>query len=129
MLTDTLRLLSQLPLDAQYAATEVFDFLAPRPISEETRESLALAAGLRHIVEESAIHEAFARVAAIGDKLSFVRLLGFADAYSRRFIASKLARSEDFNRSLALACGIRSISNSRRCSNIWNVAISYAEKR
>lgn len=129
MLTDTLRLLSQLPALEQSIAQDVYDDLDQVTCSHESRESLALSAGLRHMVEHDGIRDTFSRVAATGDKLSFVRLLGFADAYSRSWIAPFLASNEDFNRSLAWACGIRSLSNSRRCSNIWNVAISYAEKR
>lgn len=128
MLTDIRKLCDQLPLDAQAVALAVFDCDTPRAISEENRSSLALAAGLRHVVESGGVHEMILRALAIGHRPSFVRLLGFCDAYSRRIVASMLASHEECNRALGIACGIRSLSNSRRCSNIWGVAISYAER-
>lgn len=127
MLQDTKRLAAQLPRLARAIAEDVYDDLDQVTCSNETRSALALAAGLRHVAEHGEFMDMLALARETHERASLVQLLGFADAYVRRLVASWLSQNPYLVASLANAIGIRSPLNSRRINGIFRHAIAYAQ--
>lgn len=125
MLNDTKRLANQLPRLARAIAQDVYDDLDQVTCSNETRSALALAAGLREVVESGDIPDMM--FLAYPDEASTVQLLGFADARCRKLIGGWLYKNPERTAALANAIGIRSISHSRRINGIFRHAIAYAQ--
>lgn len=126
MLKDTQRLANQLPSIARAIAEDVYDDLSQVTCSNETRSALALAAGLREVVE-SGPETITAFLAQNADMVSLCHLIGFADARCRKVFGSALGGNPTITCMLAHGLHIRSISHSRRINGIFRAAIKYAE--
>lgn len=126
MTADIQHLYDILPRSAQIVANHVYHSVSTGQItSNETRSALALSAGLREVVEsyqtDNLIHT------GIRYPKEFTRLLGFADAHSRKAIAARLNANPMPAQYIAVGIGSNRLSHSRRINGIFRQAIQYAE--